>query len=149
MGESKIRGIGNRMRRRRKDADAGGRGWGALRIEAGRGWSTRIGVVSQAYDEHRAALSGDPAIRNAVSPDDQHFYFYLAVSAFCSLLCPRFLLLSWGKRAAKKAGDACIPMLSSTVGTNSRACLSLLFPIPASPRLSTRFSPMFRSGYKV
>ena len=143
MGESKIRGIGNRMRRRRKDADAGGRGWGALRIEAGRGWSTRIGVVSQAYDEHRAALSGDPAIRNAVSPDDQHFYFYLAVSAFCSLLCPRFLLLSWGKREMH-AFRCCRRQWART-----RVLVSLLFLIPASPRLSTRFSPMFRSGYKV
>lgn len=31
-------------------------------------------------------------------------------------------------------------MLSSTVGTNSRACL--FFSLPASPRLSTRLSPM-------
>lgn len=45
------------------------------------------------------------------------------------------------QESRKESGrDACIPMLSSTVGTNSRACL--FFFLPASPRLSTRFSPM-------
>lgn len=45
------------------------------------------------------------------------------------------------QESRKESGrDACIPMLSSTVGTNSRACL--FFSLPASPRLSTRFFPM-------
>lgn len=122
-----------------KKKDAGERTKGAMRSASNRSWTARwrmrIRVVSQANDEQRAALSGDPAIRNAVSSGDEHFYFYPAVSAFCSLLCSRFLLFPEA-RAAKKAGDACIPMLSST-GARTRLLVPS-FPYP-HPLLSTYF----------
>ena len=119
--------------RRRRTNERKGANEEAQRIEAGQARRMRIRVVSQANDEQRAALSGDPAIRNAVSSGDEHFYFYPRSFGLLLVALFAFSPLSWGK--SRKESGRC--MHSDVVvdrSTNSRACP--FFSLPASPLIN-------------
>lgn len=95
-------------------------------------------VVSEASDEQRAALSSDPTIRNAVSSG--HFYFYSAVSAFCSSLCSRFLLFPESS-AAEESGEM----------HAFRCCRRQeheLLPLPPSVRVSPLINSLLRMSIR-
>lgn len=98
----------------------------------------------------RAARPLCPATRQSgmrFRPAGEHFYFYPAVSAVCPLLCSRFLLFPEAS-AAKKAGDACIPMLSWT-GARTRVPAPSPAPLARCLQLSTRLPECWYGGYQV